>query len=295
MKHKTVFALGFFDGVHSGHQALLTQCRQLADKLGCNAGVVTFLGHPDTLVTGVTPPLINTPADRERLLRRFGMDTVVALPFDKSLMEMPWQDFFRLLTTEYGAAGLVCGADFRFGHRGEGNALRLQAACEEVGIPCTIVPEQRLNGIVVSSTHIRSLLEIGEMEQATKFLGHPHMLTGTVTSGRQLGRTIGIPTANLQLPEGCIVPKFGVYACKALVAGVAYPAVTNIGTRPTVHGSGITVEPWILDFDGDLYSQELTVEFYAFLRPEKQFSSLEELRREIIKNGEQTRQYFKEK
>jgi riboflavin kinase/FMN adenylyltransferase len=109
-----------------------------------------------------------------------------------------------------------------------------------------------------------------------------------------LGRTIGIPTANLLIPEGVVVPRLGVYACTCLVDGKTYLAVTNIGTRPTVNGSGITVEPWILDFDGDLYGQDITVEFYAFLRPEKPFTSLEALRREIIKNGEQTRRYFEE-
>ncbi len=290
MEQKTIFALGFFDGVHLGHQALLAACRRLADDAGCTAGVVTFLGHPDALVSGIAPKLINTPDDRERLLKSYGMERLVALPFDKSLMEMPWQDFFRLLTTEYGAAGLVCGEDFRFGFRGEGNASRLQTACAEAGIPCAVVPAQKLDGITVSSTHIRSLLETGAMEQAVRFLGHPHILTGSVIPGKQVGRTIGIPTANLTIPEGCVIPRFGVYACKIL----GHPAVTNIGTRPTVNGSGITVEPWILDFDGDLYGQDITVEFYAFLRPETQFFSLEALRQEIIKNGEQTRRYFEE-
>lgn len=288
MKQKTIFALGFFDGVHVGHQALLAACRCMADELGCQTGVVTFLGHPDTLVTGITPKLINTPEDRERLLKTYGMERIIALPFDKSLMEMPWQDFFRLLTTEYGAAGLVCGADFRFGYRGEGNAQRLAAACEEMGIPCTIVPEQKLGDITVSSTRIRSLLEKGEMEEAVRFLGHPHILSGTVTSGQKIGRTMGIPTANLTIPEGCVVPRFGVYACKIL----DHPAVTNIGIRPTVSGSGITVEPWILDYDGDLYGQTLTVEFYKFLRPERKFPSLEELGREIRENASETRKFF---
>ena len=140
----------------------------------------------------------------------------------------------------------------------------------------------------MSSTHIRSLLEKGEMGEAVKFLGHPHILTGTVTSGQKIGRTIGIPTANLTLPDGCVVPKFGVYACKIL----GHPAVTNIGTRPTVGGSGITVEPWILDFDGDLYGQDITVEFHAFLRPEVKFPSLADLQAEVRKNAAETRIFF---
>ena len=291
MIEKTIFALGFFDGVHLGHAALLRACRTLAAENGCQAGVVTFSGHPDTLVLGRTPGLINTPGDRERLLRSQGIGPVIVLPFDKKMMTMPWQDFFCLLL-EFGAAGIVCGSDFRFGYRGEGSAQKLQIACREAGIPCAVVPEQTIDGVRVSSTHIRALLESGEMETAVKFLGHPHIFTGTVVSGRQLGRTIGIPTANLHLPEALLVPRFGVYACKALLDGREYPAVTNIGTRPTVGGHRITVEPWILDFAGDLYGRELTLEFHRFLRPEKKFSSLEQLQEEIRKNAVQTRKFF---
>ena len=150
-----------------------------------------------------------------------------------------------------------------------------------------------MNGIRVSSSYIRSQIETGDMETAVRFLGHPYCLTGKVVRGHQLGRTLGIPTANLLLPEGVAVPKFGVYACKCLVDGIAYPAVTNVGTRPTVSGVGITVEPWILDFEGDLYGKELTLEFHKFLRPERKFDSLEDLRTEIRKNAEQTIEFFR--
>lgn len=292
MEERIIYALGFFDGVHLGHQALLAECRRMAKELSCKAGVVTFLGHPDTLVSGKTPPLINTSADRERLLRQFGMDEVVALKFDKKLMKMPYMTFFRMLLKEYGAAGLVCGADFRFGNLGEGNAEKLQAACSEAGIPCVVVPEQKLDGITVSSTHIRGLLERGDMETATRFLGHPHIFTGIVVPGRHLGRTIGIPTANLVLPKGVLMPEFGVYACRTSIDGKTYPAVTNVGIRPTVEGWGVTVEPWILGFDGDLYGQSLTLEFYKYLRPERKFPSLADLQAEIQKNAAQTEKYF---
>lgn len=292
MKQQTIYALGFFDGVHLGHQVLLAECRKMADSLGCEAGVVTFLGHPDTLVSGVTPPLISTPADRRSLLCRYGMDTVVELPFDKKLMTMPWQEFFRLLVEKYAAAGLVCGEDFRFGNRGEGNAEKLQAACEAQGIPCAVVPQQKLEGITISSTHIRGLLERGDMEEAAKFLGHPYLFAGTVVAGKQLGRTIGIPTANLLLPEGAAVPRLGVYICRATVDGSAYAAVTNVGVRPTVSGDGITIEPWLLDFEGDLYGKMLTLEFFKYLRPERKFPSLMELQAEIQKNAAETRKYF---
>jgi riboflavin kinase/FMN adenylyltransferase len=292
MEKKTIYALGFFDGVHRGHQALLEGCRQLAQQNDCTAGVVTFLGHPDTLVSGTTPPLINTPADRARLLHRYGMQKLVELPFDRALMDMEYRSFLKMLVSKYHAAGFVCGHDFRFGRKGEGNAEKLTAFCEESGLPVTVIPEQKIDDITISSTHIRSLLEQGDVESAARFLGHSHILTGTVVPGRKLGRSLGTPTANLALPQGVLVPAFGVYICRCHIDGKSYPAVTNVGMRPTVEGSYVTVEPWILDFDGDLYGKELTLEFYKFLRPERKFPSLEELRAEILKNGEETRKFF---
>lgn len=292
MKEKTIYALGFFDGVHLGHKALLRSCRELADKLGVKAGVVTFTSHPDALVLGAAPKLINTATDRRQLLKAAGMDTVVELPFDKAMMAMPWQDFFRLLMEKYGAAGLVCGADFRFGSKGAGNAALLRNACEREGIPCTVVPEQTVDGITVSSTHIRALLERGDTETAARFLGHPHFLTGTVVKGRQLGRTIGIPTANLAFPEDLVLPKLGVYACTAEADGKIYPCVTNVGSRPTVNGHHITVESWLQDFDGELYGKELTVRFYKFLRPEQKFDTLIQLQAQILRDAENVKKSF---
>ena len=290
--NKTIFALGFFDGVHLGHQALLKACRMLADSCGYAAAAVTFSSHPDTLVLGKTPALINTIEDRVRLLQEAGMDDVVVLPFDKQMQSMPWQEFLTLLRESYGAEGLVCGHDFRFGSRGTGNAALLTAYCKEHHMHCAVVPEQKLGDITVSSTYIRTLLEEGKTEEANRFLGHPHILSGTVVTGRQLGRTLGIPTANLSIPEGVAGLPFGVYACKAHVDGETYLAVTNIGNRPTVGGHRITVEPWLLDFDGNLYGKCLTLSFYAFLRPEQKFPSLDALKEEIQKNALQTRKFF---
>lgn len=288
---KRVFALGFFDGVHLGHQALLRECVRLAGELDCQAAAITFDTHPQTLTRGAAPSLLNTGADRLRLLRSFGIGPVYTFYFNDETRNMAWQDFFKVLL-DFGAAGIVCGHDFRFGHRGEGNAEKLTAVCREAGIPCVVVPEQCIDGVRVSSTHIRRLLESGEMETATKFLGHPHILTGTVVSGRRLGRTLGVPTANLRLPEGVLAPKFGVYACRVEVGSQRYAAVANVGTRPTVSGHHITVEPWILDFDGDLYGQEIKVEFCRFLRPETKFESLEALRQQIQADAEETRNFF---
>ena len=153
---------------------------------------------------------------------------------------------------------------------------------------CVIVPEQTVDGIRVSSTHIRSLIEQGDMETAAKFLGHPHILSGEVVAGRQLGRTIGVPTANILIPEGVVLPKLGVYACLCRVDGHKYVAVTNIGSRPTVEGHQVRAESWLLDFEGDLYGRQITLEFVKFLRPEQKFGSLEELKAQIQADAAQT-------
>ena len=291
MSKKCVYALGFFDGVHIGHGQLLTACRELADELGVDAGVVTFSTHPDALVSGRTPGLINTLEDRDRLLREnYRIDRVVSLPFDRDMMETPWQDFFRRLLEEFFAVGIVCGDDFRFGHRGQGNGEKLLCACREAEIPCVVVPQMSLGGLRVSSTHIRNLIEMGLMEHAIHFLGHPHTLTGKVVHGHQLGRRLGFPTANMLLPESLAVPKFGVYACRCLVDGVRYPAVTNVGTRPTVAGVGVTIETWILGYEGDLYDREITLEFFKFLRPEIKFPSLTDLQAAVRADAEKTRE-----
>lgn len=296
MIEKQVLALGFFDGVHLGHGALLSACRSMANALCVDAAALTFDTHPDTLVTGQTPGLINSARDRETLMKGlYHMDRVLTLHFDQAMMHTPWQDFFQELLTRYQAAGLVCGHDFRFGDRGTGNAILLEQACREAGIPCTVVPEQKLEGFTISSTYIRQLLSEGEMERAGRFLGHPHILTGTVVSGRRIGHTWGIPTANLTLPEGVLPPRFGVYACRTQVWGKPYLAVTNVGTRPTVNGHQPRAEAWLLDFSGDLYGQELTLEFHAFLRPEVKFPSAQALQAEIQKNAAQARAFFGEK
>lgn len=290
---KFVYALGFFDGVHRGHAELLRRCRELAGD-ALEPGAVTFLGHPDTLVLGVTPGLINTPADRERLLREIGgLRRVVALPFDRAMCAMAWDAFLDMLRETYDAAGFVCGEDFRFGFQGVGTADTLASYCRQRGLPWAVVPEQLCRGERISSTRIRQLLEMGDMEQAAEFLGHPHILTGAVIHGHQLGRRLGIPTANLALPKELAEPKHGVYACRVWLEGEARAAVTNVGTRPTVKGSGVTVEPWILDYEGDLYGKEIRLEFLKFLRPERKFPDLESLKAEILRNAAETREIVK--
>lgn len=296
MNTKTIYALGFFDGVHIGHGALLRACKQMAQAQGCCCGAVTFTAHPDALVSGTAPELINTPADRRMLMQQlYGIDCIVELPFDNTMRNTSWQTFYRMLCSRYHAAGFVCGHDFRFGKGGAGTGALLQESCRQDGLACMVIPEQKLSGITVSSSYIRGLLQQGDIRQANAFLGHPHVFTGIVVPGQQLGRTLGTPTANLLLPDTLLCPKFGVYACIARLENRRFPAVTNIGCRPTVDGKYVTVEAWLLGYSGDLYGKALTLEFHDFLREEKKFDSLAALQEEIQKNAAQTLEFFQKR
>lgn len=293
---KRVIALGFFDGVHLGHGALLSLCAQRARELGAVPAAFTFDAHPGSFITGSPTPLLSTPADRAGLMRRvYGIQDVIVGHYDRAMMTMPWRDFVtEYLVKAHGAVHLVAGHDYHFGYKGEGNPQRLMELCGELGLGCDIVPKVELDGITVSSTYVRSLIAQGEMARAVRFLGHPHVLTGTVGHGKKLGSTLGFPTVNLRLPAGVIVPAHGVYATRvALADGRSFPAVTNVGVRPTVDsGDAVTVEGYLLDFDGDLYGQELRMEFYDFLRPERRFDSLDDLRGEVMRNAQATRDFF---
>ena len=289
MKEKKIFALGFFDGVHIGHQRLLEKCAEMARSMGCRTAAITFDRHPQACFVAEPLALISTVSQRKMLLEQYRMEEIVVYPVTKEVMSTTWRDFLTELV-DNGAAGFVCGYDFRFGSKGEGNAEKLQAFCEEKGLLWAVLPEQTEGGEKISSTRIRQLLEAGRLSEANHLLGHPYMLSGTVVQGRQLGRTIGVPTANIPIPDGIIVPKCGVYACFAEVDGKKYPAVTNIGNRPTVGGHQVRAESWLLDFSGDLYGKTMSLEFYAFLRPEQKFASLEELKAQIHTDAAKTRE-----
>ena len=296
---KTVIALGFFDGVHRGHGALLRKAAERAGELNAAPAVFTFDRSPKEFVTGKPVLLINSNDDRRDIIRRvYGIQRVIFAPFDREMMTMPWQDFItELLVKQYGAVHLVAGHDYRFGHKNEGTVERLREKCRELGLGCDIIPKVELEGITVSSTYIRTLLEQGDVERAALFLGHPHCLSQTVRHGQRLGRTIGIPTVNLAVPAHVLTPERGVYITRAFLPdGRSCPGVTNVGTRPTVtDGDTVSVETYLLGFDGDLYGQTVRLDFYKRLRGEVKFPSLEALRQEILRNVAETESYFAEK
>ena len=293
---KTVIALGFFDGVHRGHGALLQKTAERARALGAVPTAFTFDRPPKEVVTGVPVYLINSNRDRRGLMERlYGIEKVVFAPFDREMMTMPWEAYIQMLIRDYGAVHFVAGHDHRFGHRNSGSVQLLQEKCAELGLGCDIIPQVTLDGVTVSSTYIRTLVESGDMERAADFLGHRHCLSQTVQHGQRIGRTIGIPTVNLAVPEHVLAPAHGVYVTEVFLPdGRRFPGVTNVGTRRTVSdGDAVSVETFLLGFDGDLYGQEIRIEFCRRLRGERKFDSLEALRQEIQPNIHETEAYFK--
>lgn len=219
------------------------------------------------------------------------------VPFDDEMRTTAWDEFVtEILVKRYHAVHLVAGHDHHFGHKNQGSPELLMAKCAELGLGCDIIPKVEIGDTTVSSTYIRRLVELGQVERAHQFLGHPHVLTQIVRHGRRIGHTIGIPTVNLTVPPHVLVPSHGVYATRVFLPdGTDHMAVTNVGTRPTVNnGMDITVESWILDFEGDLYGQTIRVEFFHHIRDEVRFDSLDALKAQITADAETTRRFFAE-
>ncbi len=296
-KDKIVIALGFFDGVHIGHAALLEKTKERAVEIGAAPAALTFDIHPDTLVFKKDVPLINSAADREDMIRRrFGIENVVFIHFSEKVMRMDWRVFIEELISELGICHIVVGHDFCFGYKGLGTAERLKEYCAENGLGCDIIAPVKIGNNTVSSTYIRTLIRDGKIEEANSYLGHPHVLSDTVRSGYHLGTKMGTPTINMKLPEGVLSPRFGVYATKVyLEDGSEHISVTNVGVRPTVSDeNSVSVETYILDFKGNLYNRHARVEFYKFIRPERKFASQTELSEQIKADAETSKNFFRD-
>ncbi len=278
-----VVVLGFFDGVHIGHQALLSAAREMADGIGCPVAVRTFETLPGREY--LTPPPL-----REKWLKRFGADAVIADSFS-GLKDLDPESFVRdILISDTGAAACVCGYNYHFGAGGKAGADSLAALCRKYRIPCRTVGEVRaeLDGeeIPVCSTVIRRLISEGRITDADRLLGHAFEICGEVVHGRQFGRTVGLPTANILPPPHAVLPPDGVYSTFCHIGGKSYPSVTDIGVRPTFSGSERRIETHIIGFSGDLYGAPLTVGFISRQRSEIKFSSPEALVAEITRNAD---------
>ena len=288
MNERRVIALGFFDGVHIGHGALLKKTCERATELGAIPAAMSFDTHPDTLVFGTPTELLNTMDERKQLMQSlYGIEDVIFCHFDKAMMNMDWEAFVEdYLVRELHACHLVCGHDYHFGARGFGNAERLTEKCRALGLGCDVIGEVKLDGVTVSSTYLRRLLKEGRMEEAVRFLGHGHIISGIVQHGDSRGHTLGLPTANLALDASLLVPAFGVYGGWADAGELGrFPAAVNLGVHPTVHELPHPVaEASLLGFEGDLYGKFLRLELLFQVRPEQRFSSLPELTAQIARD-----------
>ena len=281
-----------------GHGELMKAVTTAAQRLEATPCAFTFDRSPTAVITRQTIPLISSVEDRAWLMRHYyGIREVVVAPFD-AMQKMDWQDFItEYLVKELGVIHVVAGHDFHFGYMGKGNPQRLKEKCTELGVGCDIIGKVEQDGITISSTYIRTLIAQGEMERANQFLGHPHVLTDRVNHGRKLGGSkLGFPTVNLHIPPRVIVPAYGVYATRVWFDDRSHMAVTNVGVRPTLEDSDgrVTVEGFILDFEGDLYGREVRMEFFKHLRGEQKFPSLQALSEAIRRNAEETREYFRD-
>lgn len=285
MQHDRVLALGFFDGIHLGHAALLNKTRERARELSLTPAAMSFDTHPDTLVFGTAVPLLNTMAEREFLMRRLcGVEEVLFAHFDEAMMHMPWEVFIEdYLVRQLRARHVVCGHDFHFGDRGQGNPDRLREKCRALGVGCDVIPEIQLDGQCVSSTTIRALLRAGDCKAAARLLGHGQLVTGTVQKGAGRGAGLGFPTANLLFSPDVLVPAFGVYRAEAELDGRRYPACVNIGVHPTLGALPAPVlEANLIGFSGNLYGKELAIWLEEHLRGEMRFESIEALRARVL-------------
>jgi len=292
---KVCLAIGFFDGVHLGHQQIIRQTITDARQQEANALVITFDRHPSAIVAPQrVPPLIYALSQKLRVIESLGADTLLLIRFDKAFSEQTAEAFIRSLARDLGHVHSLCvGANFAFGHKRAGDVRLLKSLGAELRFAVHGISAVSLDGQAVSSTRIRESILAGDLDAASQMMGRAYSLAGRVVSGDRLGRQLGFPTANLDV-TGLVLPPNGVYAVHADAGGKTHRAVLNIGHRPTLQNSKrqLRVEAHLLDYQGDLYGQELEVMFVEKLRDEKKFASLAELRDEIAHDIQQAQLAF---
>ncbi len=288
--HPTLLTIGVFDGVHRGHLHLLGHLVARAREKGCPSGVVTFRTHPEKVLgRRDTIPWITTLRERTRLLRAAGVDLVVPLTFTRDVAALSAREFVLLLQKHLNMNGLVLGPDFALGRGRQGDPDCLRRIGEELDFRVEVVRPARLEGEVVSSSSIRRLLAAGDIKKVEEMLGRRLILEGKVVTGDRRGRTLGFPTANINMQREQAMPRDGIYATVAIRGRQRMGSVTNIGIRPTFGGLKRLVETYILDYDGDLYGKRLSIELVSRLRDEMRFSNAEELKIQMSKDVERAR------
>ena len=283
-------ALGIFDGVHLGHRAVISRAagRELPDGRRATATVFTFTQPPWALPKESACELV-TEGQRAAVLESLGVEELIQADFEAIRDFSPQEFVDRVLKDALHACLVCCGFNYHFGKGGQGDAGLLRRLCEERGMAVAVVPPVVVDGEPVSASRIRRLIEQGEVREASRLLGRPFTIDFPVVGGQKLGRLLGTPTINQPLPPHFVRPRFGVYAASVEADGKAVHAVTNVGIRPTVGADGPLAETWIADFHGDLYGRSVPVTLVEFLRPERKFDSVEELQRQILRDGERAR------
>lgn len=286
----TVATIGFFDGVHLGHRYLINQVKIAASQFGWCSSIITFPVHPRQVIqSDYQPSLLSSPEEKIELLASTGIDNCILLPFTRELSMLTAWEFMQLLYDKYKVRMLVIGYDHRFGHN---RAETFEDYCRygrDLGIHIMQATAYTQEQDKVSSSAIRRALLSGDVITAKNYLGYNYFLEGTIVGGYQVGRKIGFPTANLRVDfPNKLIPSIGVYAVRVSVNGQDYKGMLNIGHRPTINnGTDLSIEVHILDFEGDIYNQQVRIEFIGFLRPEIKFDSIDELVLQIQKDKEE--------
>jgi riboflavin kinase/FMN adenylyltransferase len=289
----TWLTIGSYDGVHLGHQQIIKQITAGAHSAGAPVVVLTFFPHPKVVLRGPRDAFYLTlPEEKAEVLGEMDVDLVVTHPFDREVAAMEPEDFIRKLHDHLGFKHLWVGYDFALGKDRKGDVPALKVLGEQFGFAVDTIEAFELNGAPVSSSRVRRALEECRLDDANRLLGRDFRIHGTVIHGDGRGKTIGVPTANLEIDQSRAVPCAGVYACRVILGDQRYPAVTNIGVRPTFEDTPVAprVETHILDFDRDLYGEEIGLEFVAFLRPERKFDGIESLVAQIHADIEKGRE-----
>lgn len=289
-RNGVIAAIGNFDGVHLGHQALLHETVRIAREKDATPGAIVFEPHPRRFFSPDAPPFLLYASEmRDELLRKHGAEEILKIAFDASLSKLSPRNFiYDVLVDRLGVSGLVAGADFRFGAKRAGDRAFLEKIGEDPGFHVEIVDLLQEGGEKFGSSAVREAIKEGNMTGAAKMLGRPWSVTGSIAEGQKLGRNLGFPTANLTLGE-IIEPRYGVYATRARIDGKEFGAVSNFGRRPTVGSDAPLLETHLFDFDGDLYGKTLEVAFVDFIRDEQKFDGLDALKAQIAKDCEQAR------
>jgi len=284
---KTIVTLGTFDGVHVGHKKIIEKLVQNAETRDCESLILTFFPHPRMVLQEKSEiKLLNTLAEKIQLLENTGLDNLIIHPFDEAFSRLSAEEFVsEILVGKFNIQKIIIGHDHRFGRNRTADINDLIGFGEIYGFEVEQISAQEINAVSVSSTKIRTALHEGNIELANRYLGYDFFLSGTVVTGKQLGRTIGYPTANLNISEDYkLLPKIGVYAVKSIFEGKTFFGMMNIGHNPTVGGTELTVEIHYFDFDHDLYEQRIEVSILHFLRDEQKFGSLDLLKAQLAQD-----------